>query len=96
MPSTAESPLLLTPVSTDDLGQLQLYLPTLKVISYRGPGQSGGVSTSLEPVVRRLGTKVHWFAVEGESVPQDGTKHTARTIPVLETPGFAYYTPKLP
>lgn len=96
MPSTAQSPPLLTPVSSDDLGQLQLYLPTLKVLSYRGPGQTGGVSSSLEPVVKRLGTRVHWFAVEEESVPQEKGRSGSRRVPTLETPGFAYYTPKVP
>lgn len=93
--TTLEPPPLLTPVSSEDLGQLQLFLPTLKVISYRGPGQTGGVSNSLEPVVKRLGTRVHWFAVEEESVPHENNRPLSRTIPTLETPGFAFYTPRV-
>lgn len=84
MPTATQMPPLLAPVSTDELGQLQLYLPTLKVVSYRGPGQSGGVPTSLEPVVKRLGTKIHWFAVSG--VPTDTENQPA---------GFAFYNPQV-
>lgn len=88
MPTSAKSPPLLSPVSTDDLGQLQLYLPTLKVISYRGPGQSGGVPTSLEPVVKRLGAKVHWFAIDG--VPSQPSHAEAQGA------AFAFYNPQIP
>ncbi|HNB22478.1 MAG TPA: trehalose-6-phosphate synthase [Candidatus Melainabacteria bacterium] len=86
MPSPLQSPPLLTPLSREDFQELELFLPTLKVISYTGPGQSGGVSKSLEPVVKRLGTKVHWFAIEGQS------------LPTQETPpeGFSFYSPKVP
>jgi trehalose 6-phosphate synthase len=84
MPS-ATMPPLLAPVSTDELGQLQLYLPTLKVVSYRGPGESGGVPTSLEPVVKRLGTKIHWFALSG--VPKESESNTS---------AFAFYNPQIP
>ncbi|MBX9948761.1 MAG: trehalose-6-phosphate synthase [Candidatus Obscuribacterales bacterium] len=86
MPSPLQSPPLLTPLSREDFQELELFLPTLKVISYTGPGQSGGVSKSLEPVVKRLGTKVHWFAIEGQS------------LPIQDTPpeGFSFYSPKVP
>ncbi|HEY9772293.1 MAG TPA: trehalose-6-phosphate synthase [Planktothrix sp.] len=85
MPSVTQLPPLLSPISTDELGQLQLHLPTLKVLSYRGPGESGGVPTSLEPIVKRLGTKIHWFALSG--VPKE-----------QESPlsGFAFYNPQIP
>lgn len=85
MPSATTTPPLLSPVSTDELGQLQLYLPTLKVVSYRGPGESGGVSTSLEPVVSRLGSKIQWFAVSG--VPTD-EQH--------EYSGFRFHNSEIP
>lgn len=86
MPSSLQSPPLLTPLSREDFQELELFLPTLKVISYNGPGLSGGVSKSLEPVVKRLGTKVHWFAIEGKSLPQQD-----------EPPeGFSFYSPKIP
>lgn len=88
MPTATQSPPLLSPVSTDDLGQLQLYLPTLKVISYKGPGQSGGVPTSLEPVVKRLGAKVHWFAISG--VPSQPSQEEAQGA------AFAFYNPQIP
>lgn len=86
MPSSLQSPPLLTPLSREDFQELELFLPTLKVISYTGPGQSGGVSKSLEPVVKRLGTKVHWFAIEGQSLPNQDTP----------TEGFSFYSPKVP
>lgn len=65
---TTTQPLpLITPVSTEDLTDFDIHLPTLKVISYGGPGNTGGVATSLEPIVKRLGTKVHWFSIENQS-----------------------------
>lgn len=83
MPSLTQHPVLLAPVTSEDLGQLEIHLPTLKVISYRGPGESGGISTSLEPVVKRLGTKIHWFALSG--VPAEGADNSS----------FAFYTPQV-
>jgi len=65
-----------------EASDLELHLPTLKVISYRGPGDTSGVPTSLEPVVRRLQTKVHWFAIDGQ--PSSGE---------LNSPNFMFYTP---
>ena len=82
MPTAAYTLPLVTPFSTEDLGQLQLNLPSLKVVSYRGPGASGGVSTSLGPVVRRLGTKINWFAVSG--------------IPDQSNAQFDFYAAKVP
>ena len=82
MPTAAYTLPLLTPFSTEDLGQLQLNLPSLKVVSYRGPGASGGVSTSLGPVVRRLGTKINWFAVSG--------------LPEQSSAQFDFYAAKVP
>ena len=73
---------------TDDVEDFDLYLPTLKVISYRGPGESGGVSNSLEPVVNRLGTKIHWFALAG--VPAQDRYEAA------QSKTFAYYAPTVP
>ncbi len=66
-----------------EVSDLELHLPTLKVISYRGPGDTSGVPTSLEPVVRRLQTKVHWFAIDGQ--PSSGE---------LNSPNFMFYTPQ--
>lgn len=86
MPSSLQSLPLLTPLSREDFQELDLFLPTLKVISYTGPGQSGGVSKSLEPVVKRLGTKVHWFAIEGQSLPSTDKPPE----------GFSFYSPKVP
>jgi len=83
---------LLTPVSAEDLTDLDIHLPTLKVLSYGGPGNTGGVASSLEPVVKRLGTKVHWFSVEGqgdnESYSFDGTKSFVPT----GNSGFEFYS----
>lgn len=76
MPTATQTPTLLSHVTSEELSHLQLYLPTLKVVSYRGPGESGGVSTSLEPIVKRLGSKIHWFAVSG--LPTDSEDHHSR------------------
>ena len=85
MPTAMPAPTRLAPVSSDDLTHLQLYLPTLKVVSYRGPGESGGVPTSLEPIVKRLGSKIHWFAVSG--LP---------TVSEENSSGFAFHQPEIP
>jgi trehalose 6-phosphate synthase len=80
---TASYPLpVLTPFSTEDIGQLQLNLPSLKIVSYRGPGDSGGVSTSLGPVVKQLGTKINWFAISG--------------VPTTESQQFQFHAPQVP
>ncbi len=79
MPAATPLPLL-TPFSTEDIGQLQLNLPSLKIVSYRGPGASGGVSNSLSPVVKQLGTKVNWFALSG--------------VPTTESQGFQFHSPE--
>lgn len=76
--------LLLSPVTPEDLGQLQVHLPALKIISYRGPGESGGVSKSLEPVVRQLGTKIHWIALSSIPVCQEDQAY-----------GFTFHKPSL-
>ena len=66
----------------DDSSELDLQLPTLKVVSYRGPGHSAGVSANLEPIVHRLQGKVHWFALRAQP---DATNPN--------TP-FLFYTPQ--
>lgn len=67
--------------------ELEFNLPALKVISYRGPGQSAGVSTSLEPIVKRLNTKVSWFALTGQPEASGGftsfTFHTPSAAGVV-------------
>lgn len=88
MPTATQSLTAVSPVTTADLSQLQLYLPTLKVISYRGPGQSDGVPSSLEPIVKGLGAKVHWFAVSG--VPSQPTPEENQSN------AFAFYNPQIP
>ncbi len=86
---------LLTPISTEEIANLDIHLPTLKVVSYSGPGDTGGVATSLEPIVKRLGTKVHWFSVEqngsSSSDEANGTAH----LPSIGT-GFEFYSTKIP
>lgn len=77
-----QEPLLLSPVTQEDLGQLRVYLPALKVISYRGPGESGGISRSLEPVVSQLGTKIDWIAFS--AIPASEA---------AQTPGFTFHRP---
>jgi trehalose 6-phosphate synthase len=62
---TGAQPPLLSPITQEDLGQLQVHLPALKIISFRGPGHSGGVVASLSPLTKQLGTQVHWIALTG-------------------------------
>src|SRR3990167_6195031 len=85
MPATIQQPCLLSPVTAEDLTHLQFHLPSVKVISYTGPGQSGGVSLSLEPVVKQLGARVDWIALSG--IPE------ADKAPI---PGFSFYKPTIP
>lgn len=65
-------PPLLAPLTKEDLGQLQVHLPALKIISYRGPGHSGGVVSSLSPLTKQLGTQVNWIALSGVPMSDDG------------------------
>jgi trehalose 6-phosphate synthase len=58
-------PPLLAPLTQEDLGHLQVHLPALKIISFRGPGHSGGVVASLSPLTKQLGTQVSWIALSG-------------------------------
>ena len=69
-------------------GQLDVYLPTVNVISFAGPGESGGVPASLAPIVERLGTRVNWFALS--NLPPTDAKQSASPS------GFRYYSPKVP
>ncbi len=85
MSAVAQQPSLLSPITREDLGELQLHLPALKVISYRGPGESGGVPASLEPITRQLGTKIQWLALSGLPSSQH-----------RRVPGFTFHRPELP
>jgi trehalose 6-phosphate synthase len=85
MATLAQQPSLLSPITREDLGELKLHLPTLKVISYRGPGESGAVPASLEPLTRQLDAKIHWIALSG--LPSENNS------PVL---GFTFYRAELP
>lgn len=58
VPATAQSQL-----NPSDYEKLDLHLPAVNVLSLAGPGSGGGVSLSLSPLVQRLGTRVHWFAM---------------------------------
>ena len=81
---TATQPLLLSPFTAEDLGQLQVHLPALKIFSFRGPGQTGGVASSSAPLTKQLGTKVDWIALTG--VPNLEDKPIA---------GFNFHKPEL-
>ncbi|PWT98771.1 MAG: hypothetical protein C5B53_06260 [Candidatus Melainabacteria bacterium] len=52
--------------------EIDFCLPALNVISYRGPGEKASASASLEPIVKRLNTKVSWFALTGQ--PRSATR----------------------
>src|SRR5262249_16256333 len=67
--------------------EIDFCLPALNVISYRGPGQKASLSASLEPVVKRLNTKVSWFAITGQPRSAAGisrfTFHTPSAAKVI-------------
>jgi len=85
MQAGTQQPPLLAPLTQEDLGHLQIHLPALKIMSFRGPGHSGGVVTSLSPLTKQLGTKVHWIALSG--VPSsDDSSNT----------GFSFHRPDTP
>lgn len=85
MPAVTQQPPLLSPLTQEDLGALQIHLPALRIVSYRGPGVGGGVSASLGPLTRQLGTKVQWIACSG--VPDSSEQ---------QMPGFSFFTPEIP
>ncbi len=80
-----QQPPLLAPLTQEDLGKLQVHLPALKIVSFRGPGHSGGVVSSLSPLTKQLGTQVHWVALSG--VPSEENSHVT---------GFTFHRPELP
>lgn len=85
MRAATQQPPLLSPLTQDDLGALQIHLPALRIVSYRGPGVGGGVSASLGPLTRQLGTKVQWIACSGVPSATD-----------QQIPGFSFFTPEIP
>jgi trehalose-6-phosphate synthase len=92
MVTSTQSLPLLSPVSAEDLTNLSIHLPTLKVVSYSGPGNTGGVATSLEPIVKRLGTKVHWFSVENETSDNLAFEPTAANAYAPSSNAFQFYS----
>lgn len=65
-----------------------LSLPMLKVFSYGGPGDVQGVPATLEVLVKRLGTDVHWFSVESQE------KEATTSSAVLRNLSFSIYENK--
>ncbi|CAN5358064.1 hypothetical protein BH11CYA1_BH11CYA1_24400 [soil metagenome] len=94
MNSATTSPLLFSPITNEEIERLELFLPTVNVISYAGPGVTGGVPLSLEPVVRRLGTRVNWFALS--ELPQSNTDFAPTNSKSNTGGGFSYYAPAAP
>lgn len=45
----------------------EIHLPSLKVVSYNGTGDGSGVPSSLEPLARRIGTRIHWLSVNSNT-----------------------------
>lgn len=88
---------LFAPVTIEEAVNLDIHLPTLKVLSYSGPGNTGGVATSLEPIVKRLGTKVHWFSVESQTDDVDAIPFDmARIQSPARNAGFTFYSTNIP
>lgn len=86
-PSVNQQPPLLSQASPTDLAKLRVYLPVLKLVSLLGPGQQGGVSRSLEPLVQQLGAQVHWIALTGlpKNVESKGFNFHEARIPSMQT-----------
>lgn len=80
MHAGTQQPPLLSPVTQEDLGHLQIHLPALKIISFRGPGHAGGVVSSLSPLTKQLDTQVHWIALSGLPAEEDS-----------RVPGFTFH-----
>ena len=93
MNSAITTPVLLSPVTDEEIERLELFLPTVNVISYAGPGVTGGVPDSLEPVVKRLGTRVNWFALS--ELPQTNSDFAPPSHGSAGS-GFSYYAPLAP
>jgi len=93
MNSAITTPVLLSPITDEEIERLELFLPTVNVISYAGPGVTGGVPDSLEPVVRRLGTRVNWFALS--ELPQANSDFAPPSKGSAGS-GFSYYAPLAP
>jgi trehalose 6-phosphate synthase len=82
MHAGTQQPPLLSPLTQEDLGQLQIHLPALKIISYRGPGHTGGVVSSLSPLTTQLDTQVNWIALSNVPSGEDSN-----------VPGFTFHRP---
>lgn len=80
-----------------------LALPVLKVFSYGGPGDVQGVPATLEALVKRLGTDVHWFSVDSSASSATATAGGERvknfTFSLYEainaSSGFTFHGAKL-
>lgn len=76
MMQTTVPQLYIDPLATSKSREdLEMHLPTLKVVSYNGSGKNSGVPSSLEPLARRIGTRIHWLSVNQEEheIAQDNT-----------------------
>lgn len=89
MSPVTSAPVFQAPVTEEELGQLEIALPTVSVISYAGPGGTGGVPASLSPVVKRLNTRVNWFSIT--DVPDTDFSPNAAA-----TSGFTFHSPQIP
>lgn len=93
MNSISTLPQAASPVYTDEI-RLDLHLPSVNVLSLAGPGSSGGVPLSLGPIVQRLGTRVHWFALSelpAQDFSPEQSQQKART-----KAGFSYHHLEVP
>lgn len=91
-----ETPPLLSHINA---AELKPYLPALTVISFRGPGQAGGVSKALEPLVRQLETKINWLAlsdIPGTAKSDTATQAELPRQVIANFNGFSYIKPSVP
>lgn len=74
----------------------EIHLPTLKVVSYSGHGDSGGVASSLAPLAHRIGTKVHWLSVNRANNKRATTGGDQRLDFSPTDSGFVYHNARIP
>lgn len=76
-----------------------VHLPTLKVVSYNGSGMGSGVPSSLEPLARRIGTRIHWLSINRDSTENTiQSDFTADSTNIYKSTNdcFQFYSAKIP
>jgi trehalose-6-phosphate synthase len=90
MPPAISPPSSLTNLALETQTETEIALPNVSVISYSGPGSHGGLPASLSPMVKRLNTRVNWFALT--DVPDNDFSPKAQSA----ASGFTFHHPRVP